>query len=198
MKDNLSLAIEFSNRIKNIDGVLQVVLFGSVARGEDTRESDIDIAVIHNYKDKFKIMDEVNKNKPDKIQTTFVNISQLPEETELVGAISGEGLLLYGSPVSIKLEKLDLKAKILVSYSLASLPQTEKVKVNRALYGSISKSTFKKKEYITKTRGFITEPGIEKINDGVFLIDRRLAPKIVNMLKRFKVTVREIPVWSYD
>jgi len=197
MKENLDGAIKFADKINSTRGILQIVLFGSVARGEDTLKSDIDIAIIHNHKDKFELMKEVNKYKSDKIQTTFISINDLPKESELVGALSGEGLLLYGRPIIIKEKRLDLNAKILISYSLADLPQTEKVKVNRALYGSISKSKKLDKEYKTETKGLVNEPGIEKISKGVLLVNREKAPKIVNMLKRFKVKIREIPVLGY-
>lgn len=197
MKENLDEAIKFADKIDSIKGILQIVLFGSVARGEDTLKSDIDIAIIHNHKDKFELMKEANKYKSDKIQTTFISINDLPKESELVGALSGEGLLLYGRPIIIKEKQLDLNAKIFISYSLADLPQTEKVKVNRALYGSVSKSSFQGKNYKTETKGLTNEPGIEKISKGVLLVKREKAPKVVNMLKRFKVKVREIPVWGY-
>lgn len=197
MKSNLITAISFAGKIKEIKGLLQIILFGSVAQGEDTPKSDIDIAVVYEGKDRFEIMKEVNKNKPDKIQTTFIDINKLPEETELVGALAGEGLLLHGQPIFIKEKKLALKSKTLLSYSLVELPQTEKVKVNRAFYGSVSKSIFKGKEYKTKTKGLANEAGIEKLNKGVLLVERRKAAKLINTLKMFKVKFREIPVWSY-
>ena len=86
---------------------------------------------------------------------------------------------------------------MIISYSLSDLPQTEKVKVNRALYGSISKSNFRGKEYKTETKGLINEPGIQRINKAVIIAERRLSAKITNMLRRFKVQFREIPVWTY-
>lgn len=197
MKENLGEAINFANKIKEIKKILQIVLFGSVARGEDTPKSDIDIAIIHDHKDKFDLMEEVNKYKTEKIQTTFININNLPKESELISALSGEGLLLYGKPIIIKEKQLDLNTKSLVIYSLVDLPQTEKVKVDRALYGSVSKSSFKGKKYKTETKGLVNEPGIEKLSKGVLLVKREKTPKVVNMLKRFNVRVREIPVWVY-
>lgn len=197
MKSNIALAVEFAEKIKGIKHVLQVILFGSVALGEDTSGSDIDIAIVHDSKDRFELMKEVNKHKPDKIQTTFAHVSKLPEETELVGALAGDGLLLYGSPISVKEKKLDLKPKILISYSLEGMPQTEKVKLNRALYGSVSRSTFKGREYRTETNGLVEGPGIEKVNKGVLLAERRSAAKIINVLKRFRAKFKEIPVWAY-
>ena len=197
MNENLKEAIDFANKVKGIKGILQIILFGSVARGEDTLKSDIDIAVIHNHKDKFELMKEANKYKTENIQTTFININELSKESELTGALSGEGLLLYGRPIIIKEKKLDLNAKTLIAYSLADLPQTEKVKVNRALYGTVSKSSFQGKKYKTETKGLANEPGIEKISKGVLLVKREKAHKVINMLKRFNVKVREIPVWGY-
>ena len=78
MKDNFKLAVEFAEKIKDIKGILQIILFGSVALGEDTVKSDIDIAIIHNRKDKFELMKEINRLKNEEIQTTFLNINEFP------------------------------------------------------------------------------------------------------------------------
>jgi len=197
MKENLRIAINFAQKIKGIKGILQIVLFGSVSRGEDTAASDIDIAVIFDKADKFELSKKINIYKHDKIQLTLMGIKDLPEETELTGALSGEGLVLYGSPVKINADKMGLKPKILICYSLKNLPQTEKVKLNRALYGSVSESNFNGKKYRTETKGLINEPGIDKVNKGVLLTDRKKSAKIVNMLKRFKAEVKETVVWTY-
>ena len=197
MKENLKIAVDFAEKIKGIKGIIQIILFGSVARGEDNINSDIDIAIVFEERNKFEITREINKLKDEKIQITSLNIKELPNETELMGALSGEGILLHGQPIKLKLDKTELKAKILISYSLSKLAQTNKVKVNRALYGSISKSESKGKKYKTETKGIINEPGIEKINKGVLLTDRNKATKIINMLKRFQVEFKEIPLWTY-
>ncbi|MBI5393272.1 nucleotidyltransferase domain-containing protein [Candidatus Woesearchaeota archaeon] len=197
MNTNLKISIEFSDKIKEIKGILQIVLFGSVARGEDTYRSDIDIAIIHNLKDKFELMKKINKHKPDKVQITIININDLAKETELVGALSGEGLMLHGSPIYIQERKLELKAKLLISYSLTELQQTEKVKVNRALYGSVSKSISDGKEYVTTTRGYLNQHGFEKISDCVLLVERKLATHVIATLKRYNVKYKEIALWTY-
>ncbi len=197
MKTNLETATSFAKKIEKIGHILQIVLFGSVASGEDTQHSDIDIAIIHNSNDKYKLMSEVNKNKPEKIQTTFVNINELATEAELVGALSGEGLLLYGSPISIQEKKLKLQPKVLITYSLVGMPQTEKVKVNRSLYGSYSESASNGKKYVTETRGVANRPGIHKINNSVLLAERKLALQIIKTLKLFKVNYKTIPFWTY-
>lgn len=197
MKDNIRIAIEFAESIKNIKGILQIILFGSVALGEDKPSSDIDIAIIHNRKDKFDLMKEANRFKHEKIQTVFININELYKETELIGALSGEGLILYGRPIKLNANKLGLKEKIFLIYNMSKLKQNEKVKLNRALFGSISKSYGEKKTYITKTKGLINEPGIEKLAKGCILVDRNKSYKLINLFKRFNVDHKKISIWTY-
>ena len=45
MNDRIEIAKEFAKTIKS-DDIKLIMLFGSVARGEDTKESDIDILIV--------------------------------------------------------------------------------------------------------------------------------------------------------
>ena len=66
MKENLIIAIDFAEKVKKINGVLQIVLFGSVSRGEDTLRSDVDIAVIFDGIGREELAKEIDKAmKPD-------------------------------------------------------------------------------------------------------------------------------------
>jgi predicted nucleotidyltransferase len=49
MNDRVKIAKEFANAI-NSDYIKQIILFGSVARGEDSEDSDIDILIVSNHK----------------------------------------------------------------------------------------------------------------------------------------------------
>lgn len=193
MRENVRTAVEFAKKIGGFKGILSVILFGSVARGEDTADSDIDMAIIHDLEDEAGLMEMINEHKPEKVQTTFLNIRNLAGELELVSALSGDGLLLHGRPVVIRQKDLELGPNVLISYSLKGLPQKEKVKLNRALYGSVSRSG----KYTTKTKGVTAEPGVEKLGPGVLLADRRKAGKIVGALRRFGAKVKQKQVWCY-
>ena len=197
MKDNFKIAIDFVNNIKKLRNkhILQIILFGSVARGEDTVVSDIDIAIIHNLKDIDKLKSQIHKFQHERIQTTYLNLNKLPEETELVSALTGEGISLYGQPIKVKLKTKELKPRTLLIYDTSEIPKTERMKLNRALHGSISKSKYRKKEYITKTTGILKEKGIQKLTKAVLLSDPKKASKVVKTLKLFNVKWREITVW---
>ena len=46
--DRIEIAHEFANAI-NSDEIIRMILFGSVARGDDNDESDIDILIVVNH-----------------------------------------------------------------------------------------------------------------------------------------------------
>ena len=47
MHNRVEIAREFAEAIKS-DYIIKIILFGSVARGDDTEESDIDILIVSN------------------------------------------------------------------------------------------------------------------------------------------------------
>ncbi len=48
MNDRVKIAHEFANAI-NSDKIVRIILFGSVARGDDGKDSDIDILIVSDY-----------------------------------------------------------------------------------------------------------------------------------------------------
>ncbi|AWX32946.1 nucleotidyltransferase domain-containing protein [Methanosphaera sp. BMS] len=48
MNDRIKIANDFAKKIKS-DNIDKIILFGSVARGDDTEDSDIDILIISDY-----------------------------------------------------------------------------------------------------------------------------------------------------
>ena len=60
MYDRIKIAREFADTVKS-EGIIKIILFGSVARGEDTQHSDIDILIICKHRDEIqdKVDDEI-------------------------------------------------------------------------------------------------------------------------------------------
>jgi len=189
-------AVEFAEKIKKFPEVLQVILFGSVARGEEHKDSDIDIAVVYSSKNE-KVMSEIIGFAFEDIQLTHLDIKELSKEPEVAGALAGEGLVLYGRPITLTTKELALKPKLLISYDLSSIEYKDKMRINRAFFGSKSTSKYKGKEYETKTGGIVNEAGIEKPGRGVLLIPREKYPKVVAVLRRFNAKWKEVAVWTY-
>jgi len=59
MRDRKQLAMDFAKSL-NYPEIEKIILFGSVARGDDTKDSDIDILIItKNVDDDLKIEDDI-------------------------------------------------------------------------------------------------------------------------------------------
>lgn len=79
MNDRYEIAREFANAIRSED-IVKIILFGSVARGEDTEESDIDILIITTNSD--ELSDEINSAAVDIIleKDEFISPHVMSEE----------------------------------------------------------------------------------------------------------------------
>ena len=65
MVDRKQLAIDFAKSLDHPE-IEKIILFGSVARGEDTEDSDIDILIVtKNDDDEFKIEDDIYSKVTD-------------------------------------------------------------------------------------------------------------------------------------
>ena len=79
MNNRLEIAREFASTIQS-DDIIKIILFGSVARGEDTEESDIDILIITSNTD--ELSDEINSAAVDIIleKDEFISPHVMSEE----------------------------------------------------------------------------------------------------------------------
>ena len=75
MVDKKQLAIDFAKSLNHPE-IERIVLFGSVAREEDTDESDVDILIItKDINDEFKIRDDIYTKVFDILLSIGVRIS---------------------------------------------------------------------------------------------------------------------------
>jgi len=91
--NKLEIAKEFAKSLKDVE---KIILFGSVARGEDKGDSDVDILIISRNKQKTK--DKVIRKAMDILLDTGTYISALEFErlknTHFIAQIEKEGVLL--------------------------------------------------------------------------------------------------------
>ena len=75
MNNRVEIAKNFAKAIKS-EHIIKIILYGSVARGEDSEDSDIDILIISNHWDKIddKIADEVAWIMYDKGELISANV----------------------------------------------------------------------------------------------------------------------------
>ena len=96
--NKLELAKEFATSLKDVE---KIILFGSVARGEDTEDSDVDVMIISS--DKLKTKENVSGKVTDILFDTGTYISAKvisPQEferlknTHFIAQIMKDGVLI--------------------------------------------------------------------------------------------------------
>lgn len=104
-------------RLKEVDNIFQIVLFGSVAKDEATKESDVDIFIVLKRKNKKlkekieKILDEFYSSREALIfkvksidNKINLIIDRLEDWPDIKLSIESTGIILYGKyiPIGIK------------------------------------------------------------------------------------------------
>jgi len=188
---------DFGEKVGKLPGVLTATLFGSAARGEAAIDSDIDVAVIYAKKDE-AVMKQVEEFAPPRVHIVHVTPGELEKNVSLAGALSGEGLLLFGKSVVLQAKKLKLRPMIIIAYDTEELDVNTRNKLSHALYGRISTVIKpRKKRYVRKYEGLTARPGISKIGKAVLLVSREKASAVTKTLEAHGAKWKEIPVWTY-
>jgi len=181
--------------------VSAIVLFGSVARGEAKKESDIDLFFVLSRKNKEteRFISEnilhLESQYHVKIQyiiagKNFDNINR-----QFLDTILREGVIIYGKLPDVPIQKLDLEPYSLIKYSLSHLSQAEKMRIQRALSGKETQKIYKGKIYKSKKKGLLAECGGLKTGIASLLIPAKYSGKVARELRSYGAQVRIIPAW---
>ena len=186
---------KIAKEISKIEDVKAVILYGSLARGEFTSRSDVDLFILTTEdKTQKEIQDKVIELESEigrNIQPTIRTIVELQKtDTGLLQNIFQEGKILYlrepsDIPSAILLQQ---KPYLIYSFQISSLLQKEKARFNRQLYEQT------RKEY--KYKGLLQEIGGQKLSAGCVMIPYEQKEKIEEFFKKFKVKFEQLKVWK--
>jgi predicted nucleotidyltransferase len=186
---------KIAKEISKIEDVKAVILYGSLARGEFTSRSDVDLFILTTEdKTQKEIHDKVIELESEigrNIQPTIRTIAELQKtDTGLLQNIFQEGKILYlrepsDIPSAILLQQ---KPYLIYSFQISSLLQKEKARFNRQLYEQT------RKEY--KYKGLLQEIGGQKLSAGCVMIPYEQKEKIEKFFKKFKVKFEQLKVWK--
>lgn len=186
---------EFIKQVSNLEKINSIILFGSVAKEEATKESDIDFLIIvsglktdKDLENKIlKISHDVENKFNKKIQVIVKTQNLEDLDHSMIKEISSEGILLYGNPIKIQSKNIELESYSIIIYSLSNLKQSEKMKFKRAMFGSKSVFIGKKKEYKTIQKGFLEEYGGAKLGRGAVILQSIYKKTIIRQFNYFKI-----------
>ncbi len=179
--------------------IKQVILFGSIVRGEANSESDIDLFFdvmdptieqkIREVHEKFYTSSKVTKYwRLLGIQNEFhCSVGKLEEWEELQRSLVAQGIILYG--------KYKEKGKTDPYYLFLVTPgknRNKNVSVWRQLYGYTQK--IGKKVY--QHKGLVEEYDGKRLGKGVFIVPLERAQQVRSFLLKNKFKQELIPFWK--
>lgn len=173
--------------IKTVNGVIGIILFGSVARGEADECSDIDLLVLFEDEDKMRRNEwEVTRRIAPNIfaQSICVCPSTLKRMNPVfIQSVFEEGIILYMRyPWVLKSRLANAVWFLLVTYSLKGLSQKEKQSVDYKLFGRvIGRHSYS---------GLVEKCGGKHLGRGCLLIPKENAETVLNFLDEHNVSYK--------
>lgn len=188
------LVFEFDRKVSELTNVSHIFLFGSVAREEADRRSDVDLCVIINDSNKKEISIialDLEKKYDKNIQLVISkNFSKL--DKYFIDKLLEEGILLYSKKPLIKLKNVKCEEFLLISYSLKNLSHKDKMKIKAKFYGYSTKKIVNKKVYKSSYEGLVKQLNGISVGAGAILVPLRSAQPIFNILDSFNVKYNKI------
>lgn len=193
-----SYALDFASYLlSNASNIHKIVLFGSAARGDFDKESDIDLFIDTNDKKLDKIIPKLTdsfynteKAKRWKLKGITPHFSCLVGELDssewkdLKRSIINHGIILYGK---YKAEADKVHQYIIFTFGNIT-PESKRVIIHRKLFGFSTKKQ--------KYPGLAQTLGISKLGKGSLLVKAEHVTELKELFKKNKVTVKLYDVWS--
>ncbi len=201
-------AFEFAKRAAGIDKISSIILFGSVARGEEDSRSDVDMFVVFDSNKSLgriketaevsRIALDLEKEYNKSIQLVMTNKKFEKLDPYFLAKVFKEGIILYGKNSQIGANKLKLCPYSIINFSLGNLQPSEKMKVKRALYGYNTTKIHKGKKYQSSSEGLVKEIGAQRIGKASILLPCNKAKKLIKTLDLFKIKYKKTDVWLQE
>ncbi|UCH88778.1 MAG: nucleotidyltransferase domain-containing protein [Thermoplasmata archaeon] len=183
--------------LKEIASIETIILFGSMARDDYDRRSDIDIMLVirEDKPDKYselisKIITELQPHR--EIRTVLTNLRDYDED--YYRNVFSDGKVLFGKAV-ITPEHLALKPYLLISYDLAGKPNTLQVKISKKVHGYKSKKVIKGKKKIYEYPGLKNVEGGEIVSKSAILLPMEKSKDLIEIFKRLNVPHKLFKIW---
>ena len=190
----------------SVDKVAYIFLFGSVAKGNTDRRSDIDILVVLDTDDKdfegieaktrisevaLTLENEYDRN----IQVIFSNRNYEGLDEYFINKVMREGILLYAISPKIEVNNLNLEPYELILYNLKNLSNKDKMIIKRLLYGHRTRKVVKKRIYESEKIGLVQELQGKRVGAGVIAIPQKSASVLEEELERLNIKHKRIGIW---
>jgi predicted nucleotidyltransferase len=190
----------------SVDGVSYIFLFGSAAKGNADRRSDIDILIILDTENtdfegmeaKARISElalTLEKEFDRSIQIVFTNRNYEGLDTHFIEEVLKGGILLYAKFPSIIVQGLELEHYVTIVFTLENFNSKEKMRVKRTLYGYRTRKIVRGRLYESEKVGLVQQLQGIRMGAGVLAIPQNNIRNIEEELKKLKINFKEIDMW---
>ena len=196
-EDDWRLIERFVDRIKELPDLEAVVLFGSLARGDVDRRSDIDLLLVVDREDLAPVRSEIatliTELKPHReISPTLTNLRDV--DASFLRNVFREGRVLYGK-LLLTPEHLALEPRVMISYDLAGQKPADKVQISRRVHGFRSKKILDGKARVYEYAGLKGRKGAILVSRSAILLGTEDAEELVAELERRKISYNRRDVY---
>lgn len=179
-----------ADKMKRVEGVVGVILFGSYSRGEQDEASDVDLLTIFKDEESFKEnREEIYKitAKSDLfLQVITLTLEEL-KDSQLLKSIVREGKVYYANGDLKRLLNPSYKPYALITYKTTNLKPKERVTFTQRFVGR------GRGKY--RYRGIIHELNGYKVGRGVVMIPIMNLKKVTEYLDRENIDYVIRYVW---
>lgn len=204
-KEFKDIVFEFAKKLSEFNSILSVTLFGSVAREEADKRSDVDFFVlfksakpvekIKEKKEISKAILDMEKKYNKNIQVVFSNKKFDKIDRQFIENVFREGIILYGKEPKIDAKKLKLRPYSLIFYSLKKMNKSDKMRLKKAIYGHRTKKEYKGKIYKSEVTGLVESLNCKRTGIASVLAPAKTSKEFESVLKGFGAEYEKIDVW---
>ena len=187
LESRTSVLHDLVERMAPVRGVVGVILFGSVARGDNDEDSDYDLLVL--FEDRSAMLEGWDELFA-RLGSTNLDVHAIPETLEEVKRsnpvfleqLRRDGKVLYSRwPMETALAPLGCEPVVLVAYDMVGLAANEKMRVVYHIYGK-------------GRRGALAAGGGVKLGGGCVALPERAGLELAKHLRLSGVRVTTMQV----
>lgn len=131
-----------------------------------------------------KILSEIKTER--KLQIVATNLQQALDP-DFLDNVSREGTIIYGKPIILTTENLQLKPYVIYTYSVANVPQIRKTMLQRALKGYKITRKIKGKLYKSEKNGLLQILKAKKLGKGVIMVPQKNSKEIEKLFTQHDI-----------
>ncbi|MDP6628000.1 MAG: nucleotidyltransferase domain-containing protein [Methanopyri archaeon] len=195
--DDRKVIDEFVERARTLPGLEAIMLFGSLARGDEDKRSDIDLLVIVKagaqealVEPLMDIASSVDTDRP--VRPVITDLSDY--DPDFLQNALREGSVLFGKVV-ISPDTLALKPYTIISYSLKGMTARGKVAIHRAVHGYRVETRKGGRTYVSERSGLVDKDAVHKLGRGVIALPAEEARGFTRVLEELGASYSRRKVW---